>query len=72
MLVAFGTSLPELAVNLQAIVRGQPALALGNAVGSNVVNFGLTLGAAALVAPLLVRWRALSPLLLVLLAGTLA
>ena len=72
VLVAFGTSLPELAVNLQAIVRGQGALALGNAVGSNVVNFGLTLGAAAVAAPLLVRWRALSPLLLVLLVGTLA
>ncbi|GAA5070362.1 calcium/sodium antiporter [Lysobacter panacisoli] len=70
ILVAFGTSLPELAVNLQAIVRNQPALALGNAVGSNVANFGLTLGAAALVAPLTVRWRALSPLLLVLLLGT--
>lgn len=71
ILVAFGTSLPELAVNLQAILRNQPALALGNAVGSNVANFGLTLGAAALVAPLTVRWRALSPLLLVLLLGTL-
>nr|WP_031374100.1 CaCA family Na+/Ca+ antiporter [Lysobacter antibioticus] len=72
VLVAFGTSLPELAVNLQAVVRGQQALALGNAVGSNVVNFGLTLGLAALAAPLLVRWRALAPLLLVLLLGTLA
>ena len=72
LLVAFATSLPELAVNLHAIATGQQALALGNAVGSNVVNFGLTLGAAALTAPLLVRWRALSPLLLVLLVGTLA
>jgi len=72
VLVAFATSLPELAVNLHAIATGQQALALGNAVGSNVVNFGLTLGADALTAPLLVRWRALSPLLLVLLVGTVA
>ena len=72
LLVAFATSLPELAVNAHAIVRGQQALALGNAVGSNVVNFGLTLGAAAFAAPLIVRWRALSPLLLVLLVGTVA
>ncbi|QDH71085.1 sodium:calcium antiporter [Marilutibacter alkalisoli] len=72
VLVAFGTSLPELAVNLRAMLEGQPGLALGNAVGSNIVNFGLTLGAAALAAPLLVRWRALSPLLLLLLLGTLA
>ena len=64
ILVAFGTSLPELAVNLQAVMRNQPAIALGNAVGSNVANFGLTLGAAALVAPLTVRWRsaAVTPL----------
>jgi cation:H+ antiporter len=72
LLVAFGTSLPELAVNLQAVGRGEAGLAVGNAVGSNVVNFGLTLGVAALAAPLLVRWRALSPLLLVLVAGTVA
>ncbi|MFD0738937.1 calcium/sodium antiporter [Lysobacter koreensis] len=70
VLVAFGTSLPEIAVNLHAIARGQQALALGNAVGSNVVNFGLTLGLAALAAPLLVRWRALSTMLLVLIVGT--
>ncbi len=72
LLVAFGTSLPELAVNARAVFAGQPALALGNAVGSNIANIGLTLGAAALAAPLLVRWRALSPLLLVLLLATVA
>jgi cation:H+ antiporter len=72
VLVAFATSLPELAVNLVAICHGQSELALGNAVGSNVANIGLTLGAAALVAPILVRWRALSPLLLVLVLGTIA
>ncbi len=72
LLVAVGTSLPELAVNLHAIATGQQALALGNAVGSNIVNFGLTLGAAALAMPILVRWRALNPLLLALIVGTLA
>ena len=72
VLVAFATSLPELAVNLVAILHGQGELALGNAVGSNVANIGLTLGAAALAAPLLVRWRALRPLQLVLVLGTIA
>ncbi len=71
-LVAVATSLPELAVNLTAILHGQGELALGNAVGSNVANIGLTLGAAALAAPIVVRWRALSPLLLVLVFGTVA
>jgi cation:H+ antiporter len=70
LLVAFGTSLPELAVNARAVWVGSQGLALGNAVGSNIVNFGLTLGAAALVAPLLVRWRTLAPLLLCLVLAT--
>ncbi len=72
VVVAFGTSLPELAVNARAVWAGAPALALGNAVGSNVVNVGLTLGAAALAAPLAIRWRALAPLLWCLLLATLA
>ena len=71
-LVAVATSLPELAVNARAVAAGDSALALGNAVGSNIVNIGLTLGAAALVAPLVLRWRALAPLLLVLLLATAA
>ena len=64
LLVTFATSVPELAVNARAAWSGQPALALGNAVGSNLVNFGLTLGLAAIAATLVVRWRALTPLLL--------
>lgn len=72
VLVAFATSIPEAAVNLQAIFEGRQSLALGNAVGSNVVNFGMTLGVAALIAPIVVRWRALVPLLAMLALGTVA
>jgi cation:H+ antiporter len=72
LLVAFGTSLPELAVNARAVWVGSQSLALGNAIGSNVVNFGLTLGAAAFVAPMLVRWRALMPLLLCFIVASVA
>ncbi len=72
LLVAFGTSLPELAVNLRAYAVGAQDLALGNAVGSNIVNFGLTLGIAAIAAPLLIRMRLLSPLLVLLAVTTLA
>lgn len=71
LLVAFGTSLPELAVNARAAWTGSQQLALGNAVGSNIVNIGLTLGLAALFAPLLVRSRALGPLLVWLIGATL-
>ena len=72
LLIAFGTSLPELFVNAYAIAKGQPELALGNAVGSNIANFGLSLGLAAVAAPLLVRMRLLSPLLVLLVVATLA
>lgn len=72
LLLAFATSLPELAVNARAFAIGESRLALGNAVGSNIVNFGLTLGLAALVAPLTLRMRLLAPLLALLAVATLA
>ncbi|PZR49582.1 MAG: calcium:sodium antiporter, partial [Stutzerimonas stutzeri] len=72
LLIAFGTSLPELAVNARAVWAGSQELALGNAVGSNIVNLGLTLGLAAMAAPILVRLRVLSPLLVLLALATLA
>ncbi|MGV8959959.1 MAG: calcium/sodium antiporter [Stenotrophomonas sp.] len=72
LLVAFGTSLPELAVNARAFAVGAQELALGNAVGSNIVNVGLTLALAAIAAPLLVRTRLLPPLLVMLAVATLA
>ncbi|MET0808223.1 MAG: calcium/sodium antiporter [Pseudoxanthomonas sp.] len=71
LLVAFGTSLPELFVNARAYLVGAQDLALGNAVGSNIVNVGLTLALAAIAAPLLVRTRLLSHLLVLLTLGTL-
>lgn len=71
-LVAVATSLPELAVNARAVLAGDRALALGNAVGSNIANIGLTLGVAALAAPLVLRWRALGPLLAMLLLATMS
>ncbi|WCE05237.1 sodium:calcium antiporter [Pseudoxanthomonas sp. JBR18] len=71
LLMAFGTSLPELFVNAAALLHGQPELALGNAVGSNLVNLGLTLPLAAMAGAVVVRLRLLLPLLLVLIAGSL-
>ena len=49
--VAFGTSAPELAVNVVAAARGSTGLAFGNVVGSNLANVGLILGLSALVKP---------------------
>jgi len=53
--VAFGTSAPELAVNITATLRGQGSISFGNIVGSNIANIGLVLGIAALVRPLKVQ-----------------
>lgn len=71
VLVALATSIPELAVNYRAVFAGQSDLALGNAVGSNIANVGMTLALAALVVPLMLRWRVLAPLLLMLVVATL-
>ena len=50
--VAFGTSTPELVVNITGALRGETELAFGNAVGSNLANFGLVLGFAAFLSPI--------------------
>lgn len=53
--VALGTSAPELVVSTLAALRGQGGVAVGNVVGSNILNLALIVGAGALVAPLTVR-----------------
>jgi cation:H+ antiporter len=52
--VAYGTSAPEMAVSIKSAWAGQPDLALGNVVGSNIFNVLFILGVSALVAPLVV------------------
>jgi len=52
--VAFGTSAPEMAVSVDASLGGNPDLAIGNVVGSNIANVLLILGLSALIMPLLV------------------
>ncbi len=55
--VAFGTSAPELAVNVRAAFTGQGDLAVGNVVGSSIFNVLVVLGISALVTPLIVSAR---------------
>lgn len=59
LIVGFGTSAPELAVSLDAALRDQPDIALGNVVGSNIGNIGLILALCALISPLAVAPQAL-------------
>ncbi|MBD3251690.1 sodium:calcium antiporter, partial [Candidatus Uhrbacteria bacterium] len=53
--VSFGTSMPELIVNLIASFQGNAGLAIGNIVGSNIANILLILGSTALITPLVLK-----------------
>ena len=55
IVVSAATSAPELAVTVGAVVSGEPGLAVGNVIGSNIVNILLILGLSALVMPLLIK-----------------
>ena len=50
--VALGTSLPEALVSVQASLDNQGGMALGNVIGSNILNIALILGISALIQPL--------------------
>ncbi|MDD2906075.1 MAG: hypothetical protein WBK95_09670 [Sulfurimonas sp.] len=74
LVVGFGTSAPEMVVSAIAAYEGNPALALGNAIGSNIVNIALILGVTALVAPIAVHSKIVKKeipllILIVLFAG---
>ncbi len=59
LIVGFGTSMPELVVSVDAALREQPDIAVGNVVGSNIANVLLILGLCALISPLAVSALAL-------------
>ena len=67
-IVGFGTSAPEMLVSVQAALAGQPGIAIGNVIGSNIGNVLLILGISALIAPLIIPgrklWRDLAFMLL--------
>jgi cation:H+ antiporter len=70
-IVAFGTSLPELAASIAAARKGEADLALGNVVGSNLFNTLAVVGIAGLIAPIQVAAEVISRDWLVMLAVTL-
>jgi len=70
--VAFGTSAPEMLVSASAALKGSPGIALGNAIGSNIANMALVLGATALIIPLVVQSQTLRkefPILWIVMLG---
>ena len=71
LLIAFGTSLPELAVSLISALKGEYGLAIGNIVGSNIFNMLAVIGAAATISPLTLEPDVLSLHVFVMVAFTL-
>ena len=60
ILVAFGTSLPELIVSIIAILKGESGIVIGNVVGSNIANIGLVLGVTAILTPIVFSFKKIS------------
>ena len=54
-IVAAGTSMPEMVVSLQSAIEGNPGIAVGNVVGSNIFNIGFILGISAIVSPIKIK-----------------
>ena len=54
-IVAFGTSAPELATSIISAINGDASIAIGNIVGSNIMNILLILGISAIICPLVVH-----------------
>ena len=71
LLVAFGTSLPELAVSLVSALKGEYGLAIGNIVGSNIFNMLAVVGIAAVISPATLEPEVLSLHVFVMVAFTL-
>lgn len=67
-IVAFGTGAPEFVVSLDAALKGNSGIALGNVIGSNISNIALILGCAAIVRPMSVKAEILKREMPVLLA----
>jgi len=70
--VAFGTSAPELAVSAGAVLDGKVDIAIGNVVGSNILNVLFILGASALIAPLIVHVQLIRQEVPIMIAATVA
>jgi cation:H+ antiporter len=70
-IVAIGTSLPELALDVTAVRRGRIHLAIGDVIGSNLTNIALVLGIVLLISPLTVNLTILTEILPFILITTL-
>ena len=70
-IVAIGTSLPELVTSIVATRKGDSALALGNAIGSNIFNILFILGTSAVISPLHILSESMIDCIILLISGVL-
>lgn len=54
LVIGFGSSVPEMIISWLSAIQGNPSLALGNALGSNITNIALILGVTAIISPVVV------------------
>ena len=68
--VAFGTSSPEFVVSVNAAIKGNSGISLGNVIGSNICNIALILGVSALIRPIKINMRVIRTDLLIMIGIT--
>lgn len=72
LILGFGTSAPEIMVSIFASLDNKPEIALGNALGSNIANVGMVLGATALVYPIMIKSLAIRKEFILFIASIIA
>lgn len=55
VIVGFGTSMPEMTVSIEAMIKDTPEIAIGNVIGSNIANILFILGVSAIISPLYLK-----------------
>ncbi len=70
LILGVGTSAPEMVVSVLSAMDGSPGIALGNALGSNIMNIALVLGLAAVICPIAIKASVIKQDMVLLLGAT--
>ncbi len=70
VIIGFGTSLPELTISVEAVLKNSPDIALGNVIGSNIANILFVVGMSAMISPISILNNTLCRDLFIMLLAT--